>query len=266
MRATKRKLPFMLLSTEHGAMIMSRLDYQPGVTNQIFDSGMHEPFEVACILELLELRRKNYGDGVFAIDCGAHIGVHTVEWSRLMTDWGWVLAIEPQERLYYALAGNVALNNCFNAQAIRAAVGNTDGVINIPKLDFLQPARYGSLELKQRPGTESIGQKVSYDAANLVQTPAIRLDSLSLSRIDLIKIDVEGMELETLEGAQASLQKHKPILIVEIIKSNRAKLSGFLERLGYSIYQLGRLDILAVHKTDKGAAYIAGRNWAAEAS
>jgi hypothetical protein len=75
MRATKRKLPFMLLSTEHGAMIMSRLDYQPGVTNQIFDSGMHEPFEVACILELLELRRKNYGDGVFAIDCGAHTGM-----------------------------------------------------------------------------------------------------------------------------------------------------------------------------------------------
>src|SRR5208282_3491425 len=104
MRATKRKLPFMLLSTEHGAMIMSRLDYQPGVSNQIFDCGMHEPFEVACVLELLELRRKNYGDGVFAIDCGAHIGVHTVEWSRLMTDWGWVLAIEPQERLYYALA------------------------------------------------------------------------------------------------------------------------------------------------------------------
>ena len=264
MRKTKRKLPFMLLSTQHGALIMSRLDYQPGVGNQIFETGMHEPFEVACMLDLLELRRKHYGDGVFAIDCGANIGVHTIEWSRLMTDWGWILAIEPQERLYYALAGNVALNNCFNVQAIRAAVGKIDGVINIPKLDFFQPARYGSLELKPRPETESIGQKVSYEPANLVQTPALRLDSLSLTRIDLIKIDVEGMELETLEGAEASLQKHKPILIVEIIKSDRAKLCGYLERLGYSIYRLGRLDILAVHKTDKGAAYVAGRNWAAE--
>ena len=265
-RPSKRKLPFMLLSTEHGAMIMSRLDYQPGVSNQIFDWGMHEPFEVSCLLELLDLRRQHYGDGVFAIDCGANVGVHTIEWSKLMTDWGWVLSIEPQERLYYALAGNVALNNCFNVQAVRAAVGKVDGVINIPKLDFFQPARYGSLELKQRNGTEFIGQNVSYDAANLVQTPALRIDSLSLSRIDLIKIDVEGMELETLEGAEASLQKHKPILVVEIIKSDRAKLVEFLNRLGYSLYQLGRLDVLAVHKTDKGAAYIAGRNWAVEAS
>lgn len=264
MRNIKRKLPFMLLATEHGAMIMSRLDYQSGVGNQIFETGAHEPFEVACLLELLELRRKHYGDGVFAIDCGANIGVHTIEWSKLMTDWGWVLSIEAQERLYYALAGNVALNNCFNVQAIRAAVGKTDGVISVPKLDFFEPARYGSLELKQRPSTEFIGQQVSYDPAKSVQTPALRLDSLSLTRIDLIKIDVEGMELETLEGAEASLQKHKPILVIEIIKSDRAKLSGFLDRLGYSIYQLGRLDILAVHKTDKGAAEVAARNWAAE--
>ena len=254
----------MLLSTEHGALIINRLDYQPGVSNQIFDCGMHEPFEVQCILDLLELRRKHYGDGVFAIDCGANVGVHTIEWSKLMTDWGWILAIEAQERIYYALAGNVALNNCFNVQAIRAAVGNTDGVINIPKLDYFQPARHGSLELKQRPGTEFIGQKISYEPADLVQTPAIRLDSLSLSRIDLIKIDVEGMELETLEGGEETLKKHKPILVIEIIKSDRTKLCGFLDRLGYSLYQLGRLDILAVHKADKGAADIAKRNWAAE--
>jgi FkbM family methyltransferase len=264
MRVVKRKLPFMLLSTEHGALIINRLDYQPGVSNQLFDSGMHEPFEVNSILELLELRRKYYGDGVFAIDCGANVGVHTLEWSKLMTDWGWVLAIEAQERLYYALAGNVALNNCFNVQAIRAAVGNTDGILKIPKLDHFQPARHGSLELKERPGTEFVGQKVNYDPASMVPTPALRLDSLSLSRIDLIKIDVEGMELETLQGAEASLQKHKPILIVEIIKSDRPQLFEFLNRFGYSIYQLGRLDILAVHKTDKTAADVAKRNWTVE--
>lgn len=254
----------MLLSTEHGALIINRLDYQPGVSNQIFDAGMHEPFEVNCILDLLEMRRKHYGNGVFAIDCGANIGVHTIEWSKLMTDWGWVLAIEAQERIYYALAGNVALNNCFNVQAIRAAVGNLDGVLKIPKLDHFQPARHGSLELKERPGTEFVGQKVNYDPAAMVPTPALRLDSLQLSRIDLIKIDVEGMEFETLQGAETILKTHKPILIIEIIKSDTGKLTAFLQGLGYSIYQLGRLDVLAVHQTDKAAAEIAARNWATE--
>ena len=143
MRVVKRKLAFMLLSTEHGALIINRLDYQPGVSNQLFDTGMHEPFEVNSMLDLLELRRKHYGDGVFAIDCGANVGVHTLEWSKLMTDWGWVLAIEAQERLYYALAGNVALNSVSMCKLFAPRSGIPTGILKIPKLDYFQPARHG---------------------------------------------------------------------------------------------------------------------------
>ena len=46
-----------------------------------------------------------------------------------MTGWGIVIAIEAQERIYYALAGNLALNNCFNARAIHAAVSTAPGRI-----------------------------------------------------------------------------------------------------------------------------------------
>jgi FkbM family methyltransferase len=266
LRITKRRLPFVLVSTAHGALIMSRLDMQPGNlnSNQIFEDGIYEPFEVSGALDLLELRRNHYGDGVFAIDCGANIGVHTIEWSKLMTNWGWILSIEAQVRLYYALAGNVALNNCFNVQAINAAVGKIDGIINIPKIDYFQPARYGSLELQQRDGTEFIGQSISYEQANLVQVRALRLDSLKLDRLDLIKIDVEGMEIDTLEGATNLLMQHKPLLIIEIINSDQARLSALLNSLGYNIYRFGRLDILAAHQTDKTLPDIAQRDWAKE--
>jgi FkbM family methyltransferase len=264
-RTPKRKLPFVLVSTQHGALIMSRLDFQPGDRNgnQLLEWGMYEPHEVSCLLELLEIRRRHYGDGVFAIDCGANIGIHTIEWSKLMTQWGWVLSIEAQERLYYALAGNVALNNCFNVQAIHAAVGKADGVISIPKLDFFQPARYGSLELKQRQGTEFIGQNFDYQK-DLARVQAIRLDSLPLNRVDLIKMDVEGMELETLEGAANLLEKHKPFLAIEIIKSDREKLTSFLTSLGYTVRPLGMLDILAVHSMDKALKDIEQRDWSGE--
>ena len=77
--------------------------------------------------EILALRRRHYGEGVLAIDCGANIGVHTIEWAKAMTGWGSVLAIEAQERIYYALAGNIAINNCFNAFAIHAAVSSESG-------------------------------------------------------------------------------------------------------------------------------------------
>jgi FkbM family methyltransferase len=265
MQPSKRKVSFVLASTHHGSLIMSWLDFQPGIPNQFFEQGFYEPLEVSRLLELLKLRRHHYGDGVFAIDCGAHVGVHTVEWSKLMAGWGYVLAIEAQQRLYYALAGNIALNNCFNAQAVWAAVGKADGVLVVPQLDFCQPARFGSLELKQRTTTENIGQPVSYDR-NLTQVPAMRLDSQSLSRVDLIKLDIEGMEIEALEGASDMIAKHRPLLVVEIIKSDRATIETFVRSRGYLVLPLGQLDIVAVHQEDKALPAIRTLGWSKDAA
>jgi FkbM family methyltransferase len=115
--------------------------------------------------------------------CAATEGSHSIEWSKLMTGWDHVLSFEAQERLYYAVAGNIALNNCFNVKAIHAAVGNTDGSIRIPKIDYSKPSRYGSAELKQRPGTEFIGQPINYAEADLVTVPAIRLAPLRATSV-----------------------------------------------------------------------------------
>jgi FkbM family methyltransferase len=125
------------------------------------------------------------------IDCGANIGVHTVECAIEMTGWGSVLAIEAQERVYYALAGNIALNNCFNARALHAAVAAQDGTMRVPVPDYLSPASFGSLEL--RPQTnEFIGQKIDYSPGAMQEIRCLKLDSLALPRVDLVKIDVEG--------------------------------------------------------------------------
>lgn len=64
--------------------------------------------------------------------------------------------------------------------------------------------------MTQRPGTEQIGQKIDYAQASGTETTMITLDSLNLSRCDLIKIDVEGMELKVLEGASATIRQHPP--------------------------------------------------------
>jgi hypothetical protein len=106
-----RKLAFILASTEHGAMIVNRFDEFRRPDNSGFGIGYaaYDPADVTLLLTLLDLRRRCYGDGIVAIDCGANIGVHSVEWARHMTGWGIVIAIEAQERIYYALAGNLAL-------------------------------------------------------------------------------------------------------------------------------------------------------------
>src|SRR5689334_1513572 len=110
----KRKIAFVLAASDHGTMIVNRLDYRMvkenagfGVGFQILETSSFDASEVDTALGLLELRRKYFGDGVVALDCGANIGVHTVEWAKRMTGWGMVKAFEAQERIFYALAGNI---------------------------------------------------------------------------------------------------------------------------------------------------------------
>ena len=149
--------------------------------------------------------------------------------------------------------GNIAINNCFNARAIHAAVGAADGMMNVPTLDYLTPARFGSVELKRRDNPEFIGQ--AYGAAR-ASIPAMRLDALKLERIDLIKIDVEGMELDVLEGARTSIDRYHPILTVETIKTDFDRLTNLLAELDYQVFQLDRINIAAIHRSDKTASHI----------
>src|SRR5277367_3547667 len=189
-----RRIAFILASTDHGTMIVNRFDYKMenerqgfGVGFKILDESSFEFSEISIGTFVLESRRKFFGDGVVAVDCGANIGTHTVDWARQMTGWGSVIAIEAQERVYYALAGNVAINNCFNARLIHAAAGDRNGVMKIPNLDYFAPASFGSLELKPAKNPEMIGQTIDYAEAKLVQVNAITIDSLALDRLDLLK-------------------------------------------------------------------------------
>lgn len=257
------KIAFIIAATDHGTMILNRFDQHRlapdqayGVGFQVLEKGSHDASEVAMALQLLDLRRHYYGAGVVAVDCGANIGVHAVDWARHMTGWGSVIAIEAQERIFYALAGNLAINNCFNARAIHAAVAGRPGTMKMPAPDYQTAGSFGSLELKRRADTEFIGQPIDYADDKMVEVRAVNLDSLAVPRLDLIKMDVEGMELEALEGGADCIARHHPILVVETIKTDRNKLAAMLQGLGYSLFDSG-MNCVAVHQSDKCLSHVA---------
>lgn len=260
----KRPLPFILAATNTGTMIVNHLDYNTinnqsyGVGHNYLEQASFDEDEVQTCLSLLRLRKEYFGAGVMALDAGANIGAHSIAWGIEMSHWGEVIAIEAQERIYYALAGNVAINNCFNIKAIHAAVGNPPSPtsknkpasLEIPHVDYTKHASFGSLELQANENTEFIGQNIDYNKTYSV--PLISVDSLNLARLDLLKIDVEGMEVEVLKGASKSLKKHKSILLIETIKSNLQELQTLLDSISkkaYISFPMG-LGILAVHKDD----------------
>jgi FkbM family methyltransferase len=261
-----RPLAFVLAASNHGMMIVNRNDYCAisenhafGVGHQILNSAQFDMNEIEMALAFLTSRRKNYGDGVFAIDGGANIGVHTIEWARHMHGWGRVLSFEAQEPVYYALAGNVALNNCMNATVRHSALGEACGELHIPVLNPHMPASYGSLELRPRETPEYIGQNISYapDAGSIV--PMVAIDSLNLQRLDFFKLDVEAMEVDVLNGAKQTIEKHKPIMLVEVLKSKPELITGFLHALGYKTFHMS-LNIIAMHESDPALAGLREEN------
>jgi FkbM family methyltransferase len=257
-----RPQAYTVVSTDHGSMIVNRFDYKMiddqhgyGVGFQLLNTGQYDMTEVGLCKFLLNKCLEENGPGVVAIDCGANIGVHTIEWAKMLFNKGSVIAFEPQEQVYYALCGNIAINNCFNVTAYNSAVGDVDEVISIPKPNYFQPGTFGSMELKQHDKSEDIGQ--SLQATTKVEQ--ICLDSLPVGRVDFLKIDVEGMEFEALAGAERIIKTYKPIMLIEVIKIDQDKMKAYLDGIGYEYHVFGG-NFLAVHKSAKIASSITSEN------
>lgn len=243
--------PFVLASTEHGTLIVNRFDYHQlptgvtyGVGHQIFSRGAYDPQEISMVLSELHTIRQSRDDNrpIVALDCGANIGVHTIEMAKEMSEWGEVVAIEAQERLFYALCGNIAINNVFNARAILAAVTDYEAEMPVPQPDYNRPASFGSMELRRTPSTEYIGQSISYAESKMGSIQTITIDALVgplVDHIDFIKLDIEGMEMSALAGAENALATYRPILLVEWIKNDREAMKSFLTGRNYDVTELG---------------------------
>lgn len=236
---TPRNAAWVLAATEHGPMIVNRHDRVMttpttgyGVGFQLLERGCYDPDEVEETRDMLtQLRERRPGHVITAVDCGANIGVMTVEWARLMTGWGRVFAFEPQERLYYALAGNIALNNLNNARAIWGAVGREVGHIAVPSLNYDRPGSFGSLSMCGWPN-DDVGQL--FDGSYSV--PLRTIDEIfGQAQVDFIKIDVEGMEIDALEGGRTTIERCRPALVVEHLKIGKDAPRAWMEAIGYQV-------------------------------
>lgn len=245
--------PFVLTATDLGSMIVNRFDFRQvengviGVGHQLLNQSCFDSTELNLMLQLLPLLHQYRGDGVVMFDAGANIGSYTLIAARAMLGWGEVIAVEAQERLFYALAGNIVINNLNNARAIWSALGDKKGTLEIPMPNYYAPASYGSLELIQTKDSEDIGQKL----VNTQSVPLITIDSLKLDRVDYLKIDVEHMEEIVLTGAKKTIKATKPIIQIEVLKSDKEKIRTFIESLDYTILDMNQgYDYLCIPKDD----------------
>lgn len=188
------------------------------------------------------------------IDIGANLGAYSIPLAKKIQGiGGTVIGFEPQRIVYYQLCGNVIINRLQNYHAIYAAVGETVGEVEIPDVDYEKNENIGafSLEKKYRE-LHGIEQSIKKSTVNV---PLISLDEFKIDGVPtLIKIDVEGFELDVLKGATKFLAKNKyPPLLFEAwsfdwFKEERETLLKFVQNLGYEITTFGTSDYVAQHE------------------
>lgn len=227
----------VLVSAECGMMLVNRFDYNPettfGVGQFILDKG------IDCMVPAFIVSQyfTNIANPVI-IDIGSNIGTFAVQAAQHVEPYGgFVYAFEPQEQTFYLNCANYALNNIDNAKVERVAVGDTTTPITIPKLNYYQPSSFGSVGLTGEYDGD-VGQDL--DFGNGDKVPQIIVDEYfkNIDNIVFIKVDVEGMEMQVLNGSVNIIKKHRPFLFVEYTKqkNNGNDLKKFIEDMDYTIY------------------------------
>jgi len=214
---------------------------------------------------LLTISSFFYADQVepLVLDIGANLGAYTVPIAKeLAAAGGSVYAFEPQRIVYYQLCGNVFLNRLDNVYAHCVAIGNQDGALELPSIDYQNSANTGGFSVDAN--IRSHQNCVSINAAKREpMVPMLRLDSLVLPKAPcLIKIDVEGLELQVLQGGADFLARHNyPPLLLEAwsgewFAADRAKLCDYIAALGYRTFAIGD-ELIAQHPLHPRQIYFA---------
>lgn len=156
------------------------------------------------------------------IDIGAQIGYLSLEMAFAADHGTRVVSFEPEPVNLDRFSHNIALNRTDNVTVVPRAVSDRDGAIRL----------YMSKD--NNAGTHSTIQGVSNVSSEYIEIPCVRLDSYvsehAIQHIGLIKIDVEGGELEVVRGAEHVLRSQQPALIIEMS-------SGLQSARGFTVPQ-----------------------------
>lgn len=174
---------------------------------------IHCDANVKACLEALGPRRRT-----LAVDGGAYVGVWSI---HLIQHFSKVIAFEP-------IAGNV---ECYKKNIPRWVRKSRSW--SIENLALSDNARLDSMTTTRKPYTHRfLPIPPDTPAETLIPVTTATLDSYDLPALDLLKLDVEGHEYEALQGALSSIQKFKPVIIIEEKLDKEKRATKLLLDLG----------------------------------
>lgn len=215
----------MKIKLNDGKILHTHNDYLGNVLKKY--NGMYFEFDS------LNFLKKKYNFNT-VIDIGANIGNHSLFFSDFSEK---IYSIEPIKETYEILVKNININKLDKKiYPLNYGINKENGKMTYnklpPKIDKLNIINYGSYMLNE------------YISDSGVEIDVVTLDYLvkseNIVNIDFIKIDIEGMVMNVLNGSVDTLKKHKPILFIECkditnVRINVGEVLDFLKVYGYKI-------------------------------
>lgn len=187
----------------------------------------------------LWLMQRLVAAGATVVDVGANVGCHTLAFARFAGAEGRVISVEAQPAMFQVLAANVTVNcapqggpGCgATVHCVFALADRTSGSRRLP----LDPAALGAPAGNY--GAVSFAQPMAPAEGAGLPVAVLALDDLDLAQCALVKIDVEGMELPVLQGAQRLLTRCRPhVYFEQATDRQRGEIFALLRGHGYRLY------------------------------
>jgi FkbM family methyltransferase len=223
------------------------LDLSEGIDFSLWVTGIFER-------TTLEAYSAWIRDGAVVLDVGANIGAHTLPLARLAGASGKVFAFEPTIFAYEKLKKNISLNQQLAKRitCIQAMLTDSEGLNEAPT------RLYASWPLTQESELHRLhGGKLKEIGTARVTTLDQLLDELEVGKIDFIKVDIDGYESRMFRGAENTLKRWKPIILMELApyvlkeaSTSAEELIKIVANYGYSFYLLdGKTQLFSRSKT-----------------
>lgn len=178
--------------------------------------------------------KKNLRPGAVFVDIGANIGAYTLIAAKLVAPSGKVFAFEPAMNVNHQLQNNIRLNTFDNIRVEKLALFNKNATL---PLKISSSANLGMSSIHDHD--EETGE--------IEMVPAIKGDDyfkqVELTKIDLIKLDIEGAELYALQGLELTIQKYRPLIFIELSEAvlqrsniHKTDILDFMNQLHYEMH------------------------------
>ena len=217
----------------------------------ISNAVLHRGFELD-VHQATDDILKTAGDGI-VLDIGANLGSYTVPLALKYPHLQFY-SFEPQKTIFYQLCTNIFLNSLDNVYAHHCALSNTAWSKAFEVPEYVNEPNIGAFSVD----TEVRGRGYEVLTRGKTETiKAIRLDDLHLKNVKLVKLDIEGHELQALHGAEDTLKDNSyPPIIFEAwnwkFPEKQEELFNYLKDLGYSVASVGvHSNYLAIYQGKK---------------